>query len=76
MNCLFLARIPSVEKIMMNHLIDSGCFQVEIVGYCSLRSCVILFGGQKHPVTRIRAEALKTQSCGKEVTCIIFGRIL
>ena len=41
MNCLFLARIPSVEKIMMNHLIDSGCFQVEIVGYCSLRSCVI-----------------------------------
>ena len=41
MNCLFVARIPSVEKIMMNHLIDSGCFQVEIVGYYSQRSCII-----------------------------------
>ena len=39
MNCLFVARIPPVEKIM-NHLIDSGSFQVEIVGYYSQRSCV------------------------------------
>ena len=36
-----MLKSPLSKKKLWNHFIDSGCFQVEIVGHYSLRSCVI-----------------------------------